>query len=495
MSGLPAALAPSASRYLRRLAHGLAAVALLGALWALVPGEASAAVSSKPLLWTAPAGVETSPIDSLSCPSVNLCVGVDRDGRALWSTHPEGGARAWRSGDIDGAAEMTGIACPARNLCVAVAANGDAVTSTDPTAGKGAWTAAKIDTNTTENNSDNGGSILLRGVSCPATSLCVAVDAAGDALTSSAPTAGPAGWTATHVDTNRTRNCTGSGLACQPPLVGVSCPSTSECAAVDFAGNVLTSQDPRSTGSPWASTTTDGGALSSLYGISCPTSAFCASVDGSARNAITFNPASAFKQVTRALPYSLDGIWCASRTLCLASVQTEGGVSGLLGSFDPASPASTWSFSSLGGVNAVACPRADVCLAADDDGNIAAGVTTRAAEGELSRALLARHGLPTIAKLDRTHSDRLTMTSPIAASVSLSWTAQLHGRPVLVGSDSHRFTGPGKAHLTLRLTSNGRALFRAATKLVRVSAAATFAASTGSVRKTAKLTISHPRKR
>ncbi len=485
---------PGRRRVGGRLGLVAVGIALCASAALASPQAASAAGNTAPLLWTAPASVDTKPIDSLTCVSADLCVGVDRGGDVLWSTAPSGGARRWHTADVDGSTELTGVSCPAASLCVAVDAAGNAVTSTAPTAGRHAWTVTRIDTNTTQKNSDNGDSVLLRDVSCPSTSLCVAVDAVGDALTSTAPTAGSAAWVATHIDGNRTQDCTGSGLACQPPLVGVSCPSTSECAAVDFAGNVLTSDHPSSAASPWSSATTDGGALSSLYGVSCPTSAFCATVDGFAGKVITFDPTVASRQLTRSLPYSLDGIWCPSRSLCLASVETEGGISGLLGSFDPASPDSTWRLSSLGGVNAVACPRSDVCLAADDEGNIAAGVTTRSVDAELSTALLSRRRLPSIAKLDRTHRDRLTVSSAIASRISLRWVARLHGRRIVAGSASARFSAPGKAHLTLLLSAAGRALFRAA-KSVKVSATATFAASTGSVKRTAKLIFTRARRR
>lgn len=472
-----------------------AGLGLLCVLFLLMTAaRASAAVTSGPLLWTAPAGVETNQIDSLSCVSSRLCVGVDRNGGALWSTDPTGGRKRWHWADIDGGNELTGIACPDSSLCVAVDAAGNAVTSLDPTAGASAWHAGKIDTNRSQNNTDNAGSILLRGVSCPSASVCVAVDSVGDSLTSNAPVASPAGWVPAHIDTNTTKNCSGTGLTCQPPLTAVSCPSTAECAAVDFAGNLLTTGAPGSATTPWRSVTTDGGALSSLYGVSCPVIGFCATVDGPAGKAITFNPATSSSQSTRSLPYSLDGIWCASRSLCLASVETQGGLSGLLGSFNPASPRSTWSLSSLGGIDAVACPKSNVCLAADDEGNIAAGVTSRAVRTDLG-ALLSRRHLPTIAKLARGGSDRMTMTSQIAARASLTWTVRQHGRTITAASAEHRFGAPGRWRPAVRLTPSGRALFHNATGRVRVSAAATFAASTGSVRRTARLTFTHPRRK
>lgn len=453
----------------------------------------AAANSPGPLLWTAPGGADARPIDSISCPSTALCVAVDRGGYVLWSTDPAAGPLTWNAADIDGSSEITSVSCPSTALCVAVDAVGNVITSASPTGGESAWTVARVDRSTTQNNTDNAGSVLVRGISCPSTTLCVAVDAAGNALVSTDPAGGATAWTTTHVDINASYGCTGIGLSCQPPLVGISCPSGLLCAAVDFSGNLLTTTDPAAA-LPWTSTPTDGGGLSSLYGISCPITGFCATVNGDAAQAITLDPATPTSQTGRSLPDSLFGIWCQSQFLCLASVETQGGISGLLGSFDPAAPASTWSLSSLGGVNAVACPTASLCLAADDEGNIAAGVTTKAITTTLAGVLPTRH-LPTIARLDRTRSETFGFTSPIAAEVKLAWTVTGAAlTPVTVASASHTFRTPGGAKLTLRLSAAGRRLFKAATRRVRLTATATFAASTGSVSSVRRLTFTHPPK-
>jgi hypothetical protein len=71
----------------------------------------------------------------------------------------------------------------------------------------------------------------LKGVSCPSSGLCVAVDQSGNVVTSSNPTGGAAAWTVTHVDGFNS-------------LSGVSCPSSGLCVAVDQSGNVVTSSNP-----------------------------------------------------------------------------------------------------------------------------------------------------------------------------------------------------------------------------------------------------------
>jgi hypothetical protein len=479
-------------RFVRPL---IALLTLIGALTLIAGGASSPALaatqnSAGPLLWTAPAEVDVTPIDALACPSRSLCVGVDRAGDVVWSSNPAGGSRTWDIAKVDGGYELSGLACPSTSLCVAVDAAGNVVTSQNPTGGQSAWTVAKIDSSPTQTNTDTAGPVLLRGVSCPSTGLCVAVDADGNALASTNPTGGPAAWTLTHADTDSSFGCSGGGLSCQPPLVGVSCPSTGLCAAVDFSGNVLTTHQPTAPG-PWSSTPTDGGQLSSLWGISCPLAGFCATVDGAANRVITLNPAAPAVQNSRSVPDALYGIWCQSASLCLASAQTPGGLSGVLGSYNPAMRASTWSLSSLGAINTVACLSASTCLGGDDQGNVAAGLTTHAARTLLSQRLLSRRHLPTIAALDRTRRQKFVLTSPIAARVTLKWT--LPGRhPVTVASMSHRFGRPGTAALSLRLTAAGVGLFRAASSRVTVRATAMFAASTGSLHLVRSLTFKHP---
>jgi hypothetical protein len=390
---------------------------------------------------------------------------------------------------------MTSISCPSTNLCVAVDGAGNVITSTDPTGGAAAWTVARFDPSTTQNNTDNAGGVLVRGVSCPSTGLCVAVDAAGNALVSTGPTGGAAAWTIVHIDTATNYGCTGAGLTCQPPLTAIACRSIALCVAVDFSGNLLTTADPTAP-APWTSTPTDAGRLSSLFGISCPSLDFCATVDGDAGRVLTLNPLAPAQQVARSLPDSLYGIWCQSSSLCLASVETGGGISGLLGSFDPAAPQSTWSLSSLGGVNAVACPAVSLCMAADDEGNIAAGETTKAITSALRTELLSERHLPTIAALAKTARANVVFASPIAGEVSVIWTvAGPTAQPLTIASADHRFKNPGVATLRLSPTLAGRRLFREARTHLTLTASATFAAGTGSVTSSRKLTLSHPVRR
>jgi hypothetical protein len=492
------------SRLVRQLlatvALGAAAAVLLSAAPAARAAAAgrpgvAAASSPGPVLWTVPSGVDAAPIDSVSCPSLGLCVAVDRAGKVLWAANPTGGARAWFAADVDGANELTSVSCPATTLCVAVDAAGDIITSQNPTGGAGAWAVSKVDSSATSNNADNAGPVLLRGVSCPSASLCVAVDAAGNVLASTNPAGGSAAWTITHADANRTYGCSEGGLACQPPLVGISCPSTALCAAVDFSGNVLTTHTPTAPGA-WASASAHSGGLGSLWGISCPAVGFCATVDGTGGQVITFNPAASGVRLSRPLPAAAYGIWCQSASLCQASAQPRGGLSTLLGSYNPGARTSTWTSSPLGAVNTIACPGPSVCIAGDDQGDIVAGETTRGLTSLLRATVLSTRRLPSIATISRTRHERYVLATPIAGKVTLTWTMpgpRPSALPVTLATTTHTFRGPGTATLTLRLNGGAVRRFRAATTRLAVTGTARFTASTGTLQTTRTLTFTRSR--
>lgn len=472
------------------LLAALVANASAGAGRAATGARATSTTPVAPVLWTAPAAVDDAPIDAIACPSKTMCVAVDRDGDVLTSTDPAAAApNAWQVADVDGTSDLSGIACPSIALCVAVDAGGDAVTSTDPLGGAAAWHVVKIDDGSNVSNSDTAGAVLLRGVSCPSASLCVAVDADGDALVSEDPTGPAVDWASTHVDTNHRSSCTRTGLACQSPLVGIACPSSTLCAAADFASNVLTSTDP-TTAAPWTSTSTDDHGLGSLWGLSCPTTSFCAAVNGSGRDVMTFRPLHVVARRTTSLGASATAIWCRSTSLCLAAAETPGGLAVLLGSTDPGAAQPTWTSSPLGGVDGVACPSVTICLAVDDEGEVAAGVQTSQLGRDERSELLATDDLPSVATLSRTHTEPVAFTSPIAAVARLTWAVtESSGATLTVATAKHHYTGPGAGTLVLRLTSAGRKLFRTAQRKVTVQATATFSASTGSLTRTRTLTL------
>jgi len=193
----------------------------------------------------------------VSCPTPVLCVAVAYGSKVVHSTDPTGGAAAWATVELGTPLDLRGVSCPTVSLCAAVDNEGGVVATTDPTGPASAWTLA----------GRPGGGGSLNGISCPTPALCVTGNA-GAMITSSKPTVASS-WRAV---------VAGTGL----PLKGVSCPSPTACAAVDNNSDVLVSTDPTGGAAAWSFTnvipapSTPHGDQNAMFGISCPTTSFCA---------------------------------------------------------------------------------------------------------------------------------------------------------------------------------------------------------------------------
>ncbi len=175
-------------------------------------------------IWSTPAAIERQSSDeghrswlrSVSCPSVDLCVAVDRYGDALISADPAAHAPMWSPpANIDRAGDLTSVSCPSNGLCVAVDTSGSALITTDPRAATPTWSAPTgID-----------GAGWLSSVSCFSSELCVGVDLHGDVVVTTDPAAIAPSWSApVRVDPV-------DGLS------AVACPTRALCVAVDLGGS------------------------------------------------------------------------------------------------------------------------------------------------------------------------------------------------------------------------------------------------------------------
>jgi hypothetical protein len=211
------------------------------------------------------------PASAVSCPSTSLCVAAAQ-GHVLWSVDPSGGASAWNSAAVDGGRQLTSISCPSTQLCVAADNRGYVLTSTDPTGGAGAWAASQVSTSL-----DEPGMF----VSCASDQLCVAVYG-GLVLTSTDPAGGSAAWSSAQVEPQdpRTDQVT--------PMTGLACPSASLCIAIDDAGNVLTSTNPTGGAGAWRLVSVDGG--TPLRGVACATTSLCVVADQAGNVITSINP-------------------------------------------------------------------------------------------------------------------------------------------------------------------------------------------------------------
>jgi hypothetical protein len=288
------------------------------------------------------------------------------------------------------------ISCPTTGFCAAVNQNGDVVTSANPSGGAGTWS-------TTSLVSDQG----LDNISCPTAGFCAASDGlSGDVLVSTDPTGGAGAWSTANIV-----NPDGDGI------IGLTCPSSGLCVAVDSEGNVLTTTDPTGGTAAWLSGPINPG--NTFDDVSCAGSSLCLAVG--AGISASANPAagSSTWRTSTALP-ALSADSCPTTKLCVvgdqngnayASTDPTGGPStyketenidtghpfqpitgiscqangdcvivGLSGdavtTADPSGGAKAWSGKTIdpsSGLTDVSCPTADLCFAADQTGDVVIG--------------------------------------------------------------------------------------------------------------------------
>jgi hypothetical protein len=178
-------------------------------------------------------------LDAISCPSVSLCVAGDWDGDVVTSTDPTGGGSAWNVAYVDSSLEsgltgldpqtaIAGISCPSVSLCVANDGVGNVLTSQDPTGGASTWSLRRATPRILAAPEPRS----LYSLGCPSVSFCAGLQSASNTLLSSSEAAltyeplGSTEWTRVVIDR------VGSPSA-------IACPTSSLCVAVDNAGNVV----------------------------------------------------------------------------------------------------------------------------------------------------------------------------------------------------------------------------------------------------------------
>jgi len=178
----------------------------------------------------------------------------------------------WGHPIVIGTSGPNSVSCPTTSLCVAINTTGYVSISPDPGGRASSWTASPSRMNVQAG---------LYGLSCPSTSLCVAVGGgSGESYvaTSTDPAGGAATWKGSAL--------TGGG----DQLSAVSCASTSLCVAVGFSGTVATSTDPAGGAGTWTaiqaptSTPFECGKYgpgedcqAAFTAVSCPSVSLCAS--------------------------------------------------------------------------------------------------------------------------------------------------------------------------------------------------------------------------
>ena len=264
-------------------------------------------------------------------PGLDLC-GLDQ---IVLGSDGVSAADLVHEGDTQGVRQLTGIACsPAGGPCVAIDTAGQVVSSDQPLAGAGAWTSAIIGVPPEFAS--------LGAVACPSASLCMVVGGS-TVYTSSDPAAGPSAWTPTV-------------LRPTVYLGNVTCPSAAMCIAA--GSGIAVSTNPTGGARAWSTVTIAG--HQNLGPVLCSSTSRCF-ITGSDGTVLTSsNPtggASAWTVSHQTPPFASGS--CPTTNLCVA---VSGNPPRILTTTDPA--AATWTQTPTSDIlTSVACPSASLCIA------------------------------------------------------------------------------------------------------------------------------------
>lgn len=271
-------------------------------------------------------------------------------------------ASTWSEARAGTAATLFSVSCPSSSLCVAVGSSNTVTTSTNPGGGTGAWHTDTVGQGAVEGPYSSPAR-QIRSVACPTGGFCVAVSYEGLIYTSTNPTAGAGAWSLADL------NPSGPNTH----MYGISCPSPGLCVAVGGRGKLLTSTAPASGPGAWNLTQLPEGL--ELRGVSCPSAALCVAVGNEGQIVSSTNPtggagAWSLTQLPGApIDRYLYGVACPSTGLCL----TGNSISTIFSSIAPTGPAANWRGVQTPGtlqITAVECPTTSACIAIDNNADV-----------------------------------------------------------------------------------------------------------------------------
>ena len=212
---------------------------------------------------------------------------------------------------------LNAVSCPTSSLCIAVGNSGLAASSLHPAGGTAAWT-----------NTDIDGTNRLLDLSCASAHFCVAADNHARALTASNPTGGAADWHARTIDAGRW-------------ITGLSCPTAHLCVAVDRHGGIVTTTNPTGASHAW---TRAQEPRTSFVAVSCPSSKLCVAATAAQKVFVSTNPAGGGRswhgQTAVPSEQFLVDVSCASTHLCVLGNILNGTDAGFRPSTHPTHPGS-----------------------------------------------------------------------------------------------------------------------------------------------------------
>jgi photosystem II stability/assembly factor-like uncharacterized protein len=326
-------------------------------------GEGGVIVSTadRGATWRSRASGTSNGLKAVTCSTSRACVVVgygNGAGESTILTSADGGA-TWQPRSSGTQAGLLRVSCPTSHFCLAVGVGGTMLTSEDG--------------GTTWHNRTIGGVSALRGIAClpagrgstrPAgaqpgsspSSTCLAVGDAGTILQS---TDGGVSWQRRPSDTS-------------DDLKAVTCPTSTTCLAVGGR-----TQYPDQSVSSTIVASVDGGATwhrraratsNALLGVVCPAARACIAVGDAGTILASADGGVTWHSRASGTTYDLDGVACPA-LWCLAVGGNLGmpGAGTIVGSPDDGASWQTLLAGSNNGpysdLYAVACPRADLCVA------------------------------------------------------------------------------------------------------------------------------------
>ena len=257
-----------------------------------------------------------------------------------------------RSGGASAAPVLGGVSCSTPHMCVATDAFGHLLATTAPAH---AWSSTALE------SSPDASSVALGPVACGA-GVCATSDRSGHVVASADPTAGAGAWTVASAPLALDRNAR------------VSCPTNGLCVVVDGDNRILSSTDPTSRSPDWNLTLLGGTHV--LSAVSCPTTTFCVAADDTGEMLTSSDPAGgASAWAATPLPaghYNLWAISCPALTFCAAvdhdsdEVLTSSGSTAGSGNWRLAKIMPSTRSSLLD----ISCTPARLCVATDDAGAV-----------------------------------------------------------------------------------------------------------------------------
>jgi hypothetical protein len=264
--------------------------------------------------WSKPVSIGTHALTAVSCPSATFCVAAAADnsvrifrGRSWGEPRVIDTASAGQL-DLFGFIGITSLTCPTPTFCMASNVLGDVRSYNGHR-----WTARRrIESKSLLRLDSFVGKASIVGVSCPSPTFCAAVTAASRAFTWDGTSWSPQTFLKPVNEKALDRL---SGL---PRIVGISCASSTFCAAIDPAGAVHLYDGLR-----WSpARTIDAGSAQrgnrdGLTAVSCPSATFCMAVDDLGR-ALSYDGASWSGPRTVDPTLGLSTVSCSSTRFCVA---------------------------------------------------------------------------------------------------------------------------------------------------------------------------------